>query len=185
MELIANAAPTAVGECGLDAVVDDTMPSQAAQRKAFETQLDIACRTGLPVTVHSRRAVSDVFDIVRNFRDVRGVLHAFGGSYEQAKLFLDRGWLIGTGGTVTRSNALRLRRLVCCLPLEGIALETDAPAIGLQGINAPRARPGHLPQIADTVANLLDIDVAVLIDATDNNAKRIFGSEVLRPIFPV
>ena len=181
-ELIASAAPNAVGECGLDAAANDRMPSGAVQRKAFEIQLEVACQTGLPVTVHSRRAVAVVFDMVQNFHDVRGVMHAFGGSYEQAKLFVDRGWLIGIGGAVTRANSLRVHGLARRLPLEGIALETDAPAIGMEGVCAPHVRPAHLPRIAAAIAKLRSIDLAELVNTTDNNAKKIFSLEVQRSV---
>ncbi len=109
--LIAAQDPIAVGECGLDAKPDDSIPSDTVQRKAFELQLDIALRRRLPLTVHSRRAAAQAYELISAFTGVRGVMHAFGGSYEQAKLFVDRGWLIGIGGAVTRPNARRVHQL--------------------------------------------------------------------------
>ncbi len=179
-KLIAGALPTAVGECGLDATADESMTPLVVQRKVFESQLEIAVQMKLPVTVHSRRAVTAVFDIVRAYPAVRGVMHAFGGSYEQAKLFVDRGWLIGLGGAVTRPNASRVHKLARRLPLHAIALETDAPAIGLAGISVPNVRPAHLPRIAAALAELRDIDVLELVDETDKSAVRMFGHKVLR-----
>jgi len=177
-ELIINSFPAAIGECGLDAAVDETTPT-IVQRKIFETQLDIASQTKLPVSVHSRRAVAAVFDIIREYPSVRGVMHAFGGSYEQAKLFVERGWLIGLGGAVTRCNARRVHRIARRLPLDAIVLETDAPAIGLEGVMVPDVRPMHLPRIATAVAELRCLDVSELVDATDKNAERLFGSKIL------
>lgn len=179
-ELIASSSPTAIGECGLDATKDEAIVPLVEQRKVFERQLEIASQMKLPVTVHSRRAVADVFDMIRGYPDIRGVMHAFGGSYEQARLFVDRGWLIGLGGAVTRPNARRVHGIARRLPLQAIVLETDAPAIGMEGISIPNVRPAHLRRIAAALAELRAIDVSELVDETDKNAKRIFGNKVLR-----
>lgn len=117
--------------------------------------------------------------MIREYPNVRGVMHAFGGSYEQAKLFFDRGWLIGFGGAVTRRNAHRLHGIARRLPLEAIVLETDAPAIGLEGVVVPDVRPAHLSRIVRALAELRGVDVSELVDATDKNAKRLFGNKVL------
>lgn len=178
-ESIINSFPVAIGECGLDAAVDESTAPPTIQRRIFETQLEIAGQMKLPVSVHSRRAVAAVFDMVREYPTVRGVMHAFGGSYEQAKLFVDRGWLIGFGGAVTRRNAHRLRGIARRLPLEAIVLETDSPAIGLEGVEVPNVRPAHLPRIASALAELRGVDVSELVEATDKNAGRVFGSKVL------
>ena len=179
-ELIVNSFPVAIGECGLDAAVDESTAPRMMQRKVFETQLEIAGQMKLPVSVHSRRAVAAVFDMVREYPNVRGVMHAFGGSYEQAKLFVDRGWLIGFGGVITRRNAHRVRGIARRLPLEAMVLETDAPAIGLEGVEVPNVRPAHLPRIAAALAELRGVDVSELVEATDKNAGRLFGSKVFR-----
>lgn len=173
--LIDEQAPVVVGECGMDGKPDDSIPPDAVQRRTFEFQLDIAAKRQLPLTVHSRRAAAQVYDVIDNFAGVRGVMHAFGGSYEQARAFVDRGWLIGIGGAVTRPNARRVHQLARRLPIDGLALETDAPAIGLQGVNPPDVRPAHLPQVALALAALRGIDVHELVAATDGNVARVFG----------
>jgi len=65
------------------------------------------------------------------------------------------------------------------LPLEAIVLETDSPAIGLEGVEVPNVRPAHLPRIASALAELRGVDVSELVEATDKNAGRVFGSKVL------
>jgi TatD DNase family protein len=179
-ELIRKSYPTAIVECGLDATADESMAPLVTQRKVFESQLEIAGQLKLPVTVHSRRAVASVVEIICDYPQVRGVMHAFGGSYEQAKQLVDRGWLIGLGGAVTRPNARRVHGIACRLPLEAIVLETDAPAIGLEGVAVPNVRPAHLLRIAAALAELRNIEVSELIEETDKNVARIFGSAVLR-----
>jgi len=178
-DLITKQNPIAVGECGLDGTEELSIPSIPIQRRTFEIQLDIARQLQLPVTVHSRRSAAQVLDIITNFGAVRGVMHAFGGSYEQAKSFVERGWLIGIGGAVTRPNARRVHRLARELPIEGVALETDAPAIGLHDVNPPDVRPAHLPIIAAALAAVRGIEVQELVEATNENVRRLFGSQAL------
>ena len=181
-ELVERTQPTAIGECGLDFAPSDSIPGRDVQVRAFEAQLDLAQSTGKPVTVHSRRAVHQVFDLIQAFPRVVGILHAFGGSYEQARGFVERGWLIGIGGAVTRPHARRIHSLAERLPIQAIALETDAPAIGLEGVYPPNVRPAHLPQVARALADLRKQCESDVVYATDQNVARVLGPETLARI---
>lgn len=172
----------AVGECGLDGNEQRPMPAREVQQRAFEHQLDLARQLALPVTVHSRQAVDSVKEITSGFAGVRGILHAFGGSYEQAKVMIDQGWLIGLGGAVTRPGARRIRKLAKLLPLSSIALETDAPAIGMEGIPGSEVRPAHLPLVVKALAALREMSPTELVAATNANVDRVFGKHVTRPL---
>ena len=172
----------AIGECGLDAAETPLMPALDVQCLAFEYQLELAKDMSMPVTVHSRKAVSRVYDIAEGFGRVRGVLHAFAGSYEQAKRFIERGWLIGIGGAVTRVGASRIRSLAQKIPLSCIALETDAPAIGMQDLPPPHVRPAHLFRVAEAIAELRDTSREQIVAATNENVDRLFGFHVTRAL---
>jgi TatD DNase family protein len=170
--------PTAIGEVGLDGYEEDGIPPLESQVRAFEVQLDWASRLRLPVTVHSRRAVARVIDLLAAFPSVRGVLHAYTGSLEQVEPLLARGWMIGVGGSATRPSAHKIRRMVARLPVEAMLLETDAPAIGLEGVRPPFVRPVHLVSIARLVAEVKGLDWGLLVAQTDDNASRLFGLPV-------
>lgn len=171
----------AIGECGLDAAETPSMPPLDVQCHAFEYQLDLAKDMAMPVTVHSRKAVARVYEIVES-SNVRGVLHAFAGSYEQAMRFIERGWLIGIGGAVTRVGARRIRSLAQKIPLSSIALETDAPAIGMQDLPPPHVRPAHLHRVAEAIAELREISLEQVTSATNENIDRLFGFPVTRTL---
>jgi TatD DNase family protein len=175
LELIEQERPTAIGECGLEGVARANLPDFERQVRVFEAQLDAASRLGLSVTVHSRKAVNRVVDIALAFPKVRGALHAYSGSFEQVSKLLERGWMIGIGGSITRESASRLRKLACQIPLPSILLETDAPAVGVQGILPPNVRPYHLRYVAVCVANLRGISVDELGQVSADNARRLFG----------
>ena len=174
LRLIEQRRPTAIGEAGLD--LWGTEPCHPLQRQAevLEAQLDLAVKLELPVTLHSRKAANALLPILRNHPGVRGALHAYSGSYEQVRPFLDLGMYVGVGGAVTRSRAKRVRRCAAAIPLDRILLETDAPAIGMDIVEPPHVRPSHLPRVRDALAELRGLDPKELEAATDDNASRLF-----------
>lgn len=182
LDQIIRTRAVAIGECGLDGSDDPSIPPLPVQRVVFEHQLQLAKRLAMPVTVHSRKAVNVVAETTRRFPGVRGIMHAFGGSYEQAVAFIDCGWLIGIGGAVTRVGAKKIRRLAERLPLSSLALETDAPAIGMEGIVPPSVRPAHLPLVAEAIAELRGISKDEVSAVTDANVDSLFGFHVTQKL---
>lgn len=182
LQQMASERPMAVGECGLDAFEDPSIPPMAVQRVAFESQLSWANDSALPVTVHSRKAAEGVYEIIRRYPKVRGVLHAYSGSYETARKFIDRGWMIGVGGAMTRPNAHRIRKVATQVPLEAMLLETDSPAIGMQDIMPPHVRPAHLGRVVAALAQLRNVPTETVIEVTTANAEGVFGSAIRRAL---
>ena len=165
--------PCAVGECGLDHFVPGLDP--AAQARVFARQLEIARDAGLPVIVHARRAVDAVIAAVRRVGGLRGVVHSYGGSEEQARQLWQLGFLLGIGGPATHDRATRLRALVASMPLEFLLLETDAPDQAPASHRGERNEPSWLPGIAAVVAALRGMEIEMLAAATTRNAQRLFG----------
>jgi TatD DNase family protein len=182
LDLVAAQAPVAVGEAGLDLWGDPPPRPLEQQIEVLEAQLALAVRLGLPVTLHSRKAIGELLPVLRRHPGLRGALHAFGGSYEQARDFVDAGFYVGVGGAVTRGRAARVRRCAASLPLDCLLLETDAPAIGLDGVEPPHVRPEHVRQVAAALGALRGIDPAEVERVTDANAVRLFGPRVARRI---
>src|SRR3546814_4053358 len=112
-----------LGECGLDHFVEGL--DHDAQQSCFEGQLALAREYDLPVIVHARRAVDAVVASIRSVGKLRGVVHSWSGSRQQAEQLWDLGFLLGIGGPVTYERARRLRELVAGMPLENLLLETD------------------------------------------------------------
>ncbi|KAF1710707.1 DNAase [Pseudoxanthomonas kalamensis DSM 18571] len=164
--------PVAVGECGLDHFVEGLDPD--AQLGYFEGQLRLAREFDLPVIVHARRAVDAVIAAIRRTGPLRGVVHSFSGSPEQAKQLASLDFLIGLGGPVTYERARRLRRIAAEVPLDTLLLETDAPDQPDAGIRGQRNEPARLPVVCETIAELRGIPPATLVEATTRNAARLF-----------
>jgi len=173
--------PVAIGECGLDYFIEGL--DRTAQAGYFEAQLRLARDAGLPVIVHARRAVDAVIAAIRRIGGaasgqpsrLRGVVHSFSGSPEQARQLWDLGFLLGLGGPVTYERAHRLRTLAARMPLEFLLLETDAPDQPDGGHRGQRNEPARLPRVLDTIAALRGQDPAEIAAATTANAERLFG----------
>lgn len=171
-EWIERERPVAVGECGLDFFVEGLDP--LAQATYFEQQLRLARDFDLPVIVHARRAVDQVIAAIRRFGPLRGVVHSFPGSRDQAERLFAMGFLVSLGGPVTYERANRLRTLVATLPIEMLMLETDSPDQPDAGIKGQRNEPARLANILDVVATLRDEPSAIVATATSANAQRLF-----------
>ena len=165
--------PVAVGECGLDFFVEDLDAKQ--QSLYFDGQLRLARDFGLPVIVHARRAVDQVMAAFRRFGPLRGVVHSFSGSADQAKRLYDLGFLIGLGGPVTYERANRLRTLAAQLPIDCLLLETDAPDQPDSGHRGQRNEPSRLTTVCKTIAALRGVEPQIVARATSANAERLFG----------
>lgn len=173
---IARERPLAIGECGLDFFVEGL--DRSCQAHYFDGQLQLAREHGLPLVVHARRAVDAVIASVRRIgagAPLRGVVHSFSGSPEQARQLWDLGFMIGLGGPVTYERAQRLRRLVGAMPLDFLLLETDAPDQPDADHRGQRNEPARLRRVLDVVAALRGRDSAEIAAATTANAERLFG----------
>ena len=164
----------AIGEIGLDGKVDT--PAMPLQIAVLEKQLELARDLNLPVILHCRGAYAELADILERFSPrLQGVFHAFTRSPELARRFLRLGLHLGIGGAVTRPRATRTRETVAAVPLERILLETDAPSIGLDGVDPLAAEPHHVAVIATAIAVLRQEEKAVVAETTTANAVRLFN----------
>jgi len=171
-EAVNSSQPIAIGEIGLDFFQPNS--NKAAQQRLFQQQLDIAKAADLPVLLHVRKAHDETLSLLRRYRVKGGIAHAFSGSYQQAEHYLKLGFLFGVGGTITRTNATRLRKLICDLPLTSLVLETDAPDMPLADQHNRRNTPENIPEILATLAELRPEPIEQIAEATTQNMKGLF-----------
>ncbi len=157
----------AIGECGLDFHVDGL--DRTAQQAYFEAQVVLARDHDLPLIVHARRAVDAVLASVRRIGRVRGIVHSYSGSAEQAVQLARAGFLVGIGGPVTYERARRLHALVRALPLSQLVVETDAPDQPPATHRGQRNEPARLPDVVAAIAGLRSADAATIAAATARN----------------
>jgi len=168
---IAQRRCVAVGECGLDFYV----PGFDLQRQldVLRPQLALARALDLPLILHGRRAFDRLLAEVRRVGKLRGIVHSFAGSPEQARQWCNEGFLLGFGGPVTYDRAARLRKVVAALPLDHLVLETDAPDQPLQGRQGQRNEPALVVDVLDCVARLRGASAEHIAEATTRNLVRL------------
>lgn len=165
--------PVAIGECGLDYWVEGL--DRDAQAKYFDGQLALAREYDLPVVVHARRSVDAVMAAIKRVGNLRGVIHSYPGSEEQARQLSDLGFLVGIGGPVTYDRANKVRRVAANIPLDTLLLETDAPDQPDSTHRGQRNEPARIVRVLETIAELRGEDPAVIAQATTRNAEALFG----------
>lgn len=160
-----------IGECGLDKRLDTPME---LQRDVFEQQLNLATRHQVPTIIHSVKAHNETLHHLKHHPNLRGVIHAFSGSYETAKQFVDKGFYIGVGGVITYPNATKTREAIEKLPIDCMVLETDSPDMPLYGQHQKRNNPIHLIDIANQLAELKNLPFHTVASQTTKNTTQLF-----------
>ncbi|MCB1874410.1 MAG: TatD family hydrolase [Chromatiales bacterium] len=163
----------AVGECGLDFYVPGL--DVQAQEHYLSGQFVIALSLGLPVIVHARRALDRVLWHIRRNPGLRGVVHSFSGSEQQARQLTDLGFVLGLGGPLTYPRANRLRRLARELPMSALLLETDAPDQPLAGFQGQRNEPARVLTVAMELAAVRGEPAEVIAATTSATARSLFS----------
>lgn len=170
----------AVGEIGLDHFVAGV--DRERQARFYAAQIALAREFGLPAILHVRRSADDLLKILRRTPVAGGIAHAFNGSAQQARAFVDLGFKLGFGGALSFERALQIRRLAQDLPESAIVVETDAPDIPPQwlyrsaarraaGEPAARNEPAELPRIGAVLAGLRGWTLADTAAITSANAR--------------
>jgi len=162
----------AIGEIGLDFFVAGL--DRDRQEWFYREQLRVARDFELPVIVHVRRSADVLLKHLRRIEVSGGIAHAFNGSEQQARQFIDLGFRLGFGGAMTYAGSVRIRRFAAQLPEEAIVLETDAPDIPPSWLRSAsgveRNEPAELPRIAQTLMELRGIGADELAQRNRLNA---------------
>ena len=164
----------AVGETGLDYYWDDAPP--ALQQEWFRAHIEIAKQAGKALMIHDRDAHDDILRILeQDGPPERVVFHCFSGDAAMAKRCADAGYVMSFAGTVTFTNAPKLREAAAVAPAELILAETDSPYLTPM---PHRGKPNTPAMVAHTLRCLADVkqigieDMCALVTAT---GERVFG----------
>jgi TatD DNase family protein len=186
-ELARHPKVVAIGEIGLDYYWERVPHAQ--QQVAFEAQLELAARLDLPVVLHCRDAHADLRDVLRKWvpraqkqrtgAAILGVLHAYSGGQEMAEEAFSWNMVLSFGGPLTFRNAKVLHALLGQLPLDRLMLETDAPYLTPHPYRGKRNEPAYIALIAQGLAEIKRLDVALVADATSALAKAVFAKLAL------
>lgn len=163
-----------IGEIGLD--YHYTKENTELQKEVFIKQIELAKKYHKSVVIHSRDALQDTYDIIKQYKNdhIQFILHAYSGSVEMAKQFIKLGVKFGVGGVVTFKNAIKTKEVVEALPLEHFLLETDSPYLTPEPYRGQKNEPYNVIYVAQKIAELKHLTVNTVIQKTTENAISIF-----------
>lgn len=163
----------AIGETGLDYYWDKSFVD--LQKHVFRKHLELAQELNLPLIVHDREAHLDVLNILKEFPEVKGVMHCFSGSAEFALDCVIIGYYIALGGPVTFQNAKKPKEVAQKVPIEMLVLETDSPFLTPHPFRGKRNDPSKIILVAEAIAEIKNLSAEKVADITSQNAEKLFG----------
>jgi TatD DNase family protein len=172
--LCKNSKVRAIGEIGLDYYWEEN-PPRDIQKQAFRKQMQLARELKLPVVIHDREAHQDTLEIMKEFSDVKGVVHCFSGSVEFAKECLKLGYYIGITGVVTFKNAKVIKEVVKTVPLEKLLVETDCPYMAPTPFRGKRNQSDYIQYIIQEIATLKNLTIKEVEEFVENNVKHLLN----------
>jgi len=171
-ELATHPKAVAIGEIGLD--YHWMKDEKEEQKKIFRRQLELARKLKKPVVIHTRDAIADTLEILKEYSDIKGILHCYPGSYESALQLMDN-YYFGIGGVVTFKNSKTTVEAVSKIPLERLVIETDAPYLTPTPLRGKRNHPIYVEYIAQKIAEIKGISYEEVVRVTTENAKKVYG----------
>ena len=164
-----------VGEIGLDYHYD--FSPRDVQREVFVAQIGVALERELPVVIHTREATDDTFDVLKSAGQgrVRGVMHCFSGTVDEARRALDIGFYISLAGILTFPKASTLRDVAAFVPDDRVLVETDAPFLAPVPHRGKRNEPAWAAETLRALAACRGSDVETMGAAVTRNFEELFG----------
>ena len=170
-EQLNNEKVVGIGEIGLD--YHYGKDNILKQKELFRYQLSLAEKLSMPVVIHSRDATMDTINILKEYPEVKGIIHCFSGSLETANIYISMGYKLGIGGVITFKNS-NLFKVVQSVGLDNIVLETDAPYLAPEPYRGKLNSSKYIPVIAERIAELLGVSVEEVARVTTKNAVYMF-----------
>ncbi|WP_241646056.1 TatD family hydrolase [Rosenbergiella metrosideri] len=165
----------AIGEIGVDFFTNELAALASRQWEILSLQLRLAKEYNLPVILHSRKSHDPLSKVLKDTAlPATGVIHGFTGSYQQAKRFIDLGFYLGVGGSISYPRANKTREALARVPLEQLVLETDAPDMPLNGYQGEVNRPERVVTVCQILAELRGESVEKIRDCAWQNSLRLF-----------
>ena len=175
LSTIKNKRPSAIGEIGIDLFrIKDNLPKQIIY---FEEQLKIAEKYNIPVVLHIREAYNEAYNIMKNYRNVKYLIHSWTSDITNLKMFMNLSDDIyfGINGIITFKNAKELNESVLAIPINRILLETDSPFLAPVPFRGKINEPKNVIEIAKHLSKKLKIDLNDLIKITNANVEEFFN----------
>ncbi len=172
-KLIKQPKVVAIGEAGLDYFKN--LSPQDKQKKIFCAQLDLANKYNLPIIIHAREADDDTYELLKNYKPAKAVMHCFAGDIAYARKILDLGYYISFTGNITFAKNIRGQETAAYVPLDRIMLETDCPFLSPEPHRGRTNEPAYVKFVVEKIAQLKKITSAEVAEVTTKNALSFFA----------
>ena len=175
-DLAKNPEVVAIGEIGLDNHEYEGYPKPdiTKQIKILLEQIELARKLDLPVIFHCRDAYDELYEVIKPYKKLKGLVHCFMGTSEQAKKFLDLGLYISFSGNITYKRNEYIREVVKIVPLNKILAETDAPYLPPEPHRGKRNEPIYVRIVVETIARVRSENFENVVETINNNSRGIF-----------
>jgi len=173
-ELSEHPKVVAIGEMGLDYHWDKSPKN--VQQDVFRKQIRLAKKLEMPIIIHNREATADIIAILQeeNAHEVGGIMHCYNDSVDYVQACLDMNFYISLGGPVTFKNAPLPKEVAKQVPLDKLLIETDAPYLAPHPNRGKRNEPAYVNLVAEKIAELREMDVEEISEATTQNGLKVF-----------
>jgi TatD DNase family protein len=166
----------AIGECGLDYFREPF--SKEKQEKVFREHIRLAMEVGKPLMIHARNSYADILKILEEYLiggdvKLRGNVHFFAGTVDEAQGFLKLGFSLSFTGVITFAN--QYNEVVQMVPAEQILSETDCPFVSPVPFRGQRNSPLNIPIIVGKMAEIRGIQEDLMASCIKSNAEGLFG----------
>ena len=172
-KLAKNEKVVAIGEIGLD--YHWNTGNKVLQKHVFKSQIEIANRLNLPIVIHTREAIYDTLDILKNNKcNKNGVFHCCPLNIDLVREGLKLGFYISFAGPITFKNSKNADEVIKMVPLDKILIETDAPYLSPEPLRGKRNDSRNVKYMAQKIADIKNMSLEQIAKVTYNNAKEIF-----------
>ena len=167
-----------IGEIGLDYYY--TKENKENQKELFIKQIKLANKYGKTIVVHSRDAVEDTYNIIKQYKnsDIKCDLHCYSGSLDMAKKFIKLNTKFGIGGVLTFKNEKKLKEIVKQLELENFVLETDSPYLTPEPFRGQKNEPQNIKYVAKHISQIKNKDISEVFETTTKTAIKLFDLKI-------
>lgn len=174
-KLARNKKVIAIGEIGLD--YHWNTENKELQKEVFISQIEIANKLNLPIVIHTREAIFDTLDILKNQIKCtkKGVFHCCPLNIDLVREGLKLGFYISFAGPITFKNSKNANEIIKMVPIERILIETDSPYLSPEPLRGTRNDSRNVKYMAQKIADVKEITLDKVAEVTFNNAKNIFG----------
>ena len=175
-ENIKDKKVVAIGEIGLDYYWEKDLQRREWQKQAFVKQIEIANEFDLPIVIHTREAVMDTLEILKeNTVNKKGIFHCCPLNRELVKEALKLGFYISFAGPITFKNSKNANEIIQMVPNDKMLIETDSPYLAPEPVRGTRNDPRNVKYIAQKIADVKEITLKEVATVTYENAKKIFA----------